>query len=126
MTKQMLGTRVLLVESELLIAAALIRELEHLGATVVAAVSTVRAAIPIAETVDIDLAVVETEVMDGATYPLVDILVARGVSCVFQTSHLRELPRRHATRPRWIKPYSPQDMVASLASLTEHERQTLH
>lgn len=90
--------RVLIAEDEFLIALELVEELQAMGAEVVALTPTLAGARAAALAADhIDVALLDIDLRGELVYPLVDELLARGISVVFATGYdSNSIPPRYA------------------------------
>jgi CheY-like chemotaxis protein len=101
--------RLLVVEDEYLIAAALALALEGDGAEVVGPAGSVRDALALVEAEGdrLDGAVLDINLRDERVYPVADALAARGVPFVFLTGYdARVIPDAYAGVPHCEKPVS--------------------
>jgi CheY-like chemotaxis protein len=109
--------RVLLVEDELLIAAAMQESLEDLGYEVVGPYKRVRDALRAAQEEPIDGAVLDVNLRDELVFPVAEALERRGVPFVFCTGYaeMSVIPEHFRDRPSFGKPCSPKAVAAKLA-----------
>jgi light-regulated signal transduction histidine kinase (bacteriophytochrome)/CheY-like chemotaxis protein len=110
------GVRVLLVEDNALIADGLVRLLQMSGASVVGPAARVAAAVALAETADIDVAMLDIDLDGTMVWPAADVLARRGILFFFATGFQASLvmPARFAGRPVLNKPYRVADVMAQL------------
>ncbi len=110
--------RVLLVEDEYLIAIDMKRMLEAHGCEIVGAAASVEAARAILNTAELDLAILDVGLTDGAVYPLIDDLERRRVPYAFATGYdPAALPASEANTPRLEKPVNP-DLINDILKRT--------
>lgn len=81
------GLRVLVVEDEGAVAFLIESLLEDLGCQVVASVGRVSAAVPLARSAQLDIAVLDVNVAGEKVFPVCDALAARGIPFVFSTGY---------------------------------------
>ena len=111
------GRRLLVVEDEYLIAAALERALEDRGAEVVGPAGYVEGALRLVEAEGdrLDGAVLDINLRGERVYPVADVLAARGVPFVFLTGYdAQVIPDTYAGVPRSEKPVSTALLARTL------------
>ena len=111
------GRRLLVVEDEYLIAAALERALEDCGAEVVGPAGSVEGALRLVEAEGdrLDGAVLDINLRGERVYPVADVLAARGVPFVFLTGYdAQVIPDTYAGVPRSEKPVSTALLARTL------------
>jgi CheY-like chemotaxis protein len=111
------GRRLLVVEDEYLIAAALERALEDHGAEVVGPAGSVEGALRLVEAEGdrLDGAVLDINLRGERVYPVADVLAARGVPFVFLTGYdAQVIPDTYAGVPRSEKPVSTALLARTL------------
>jgi CheY-like chemotaxis protein len=108
--------RVLLVEDEHIVAAALSRGLRVCGAEVIGPAATVPNALALIEaTPAIDGALVDINLRGVKAYDVVDALIARRVPTVLTTGYETSVvPSRYRDVPVLQKPFDPADALAAL------------
>jgi CheY-like chemotaxis protein len=100
------GTRVLLIEDEAMIAMMLEDFLEQLGCVVVATASRLEDALVQAGGPGMDVAMLDINLAGELSYPVADLLRARGVPFVFVTGYgTAGLPERLRDAPVLGKPF---------------------
>lgn len=108
------GTRVLLVEDEMVLAMVAEDTLSDLGCSVVSA-SRVAQALALIRNEDFDVALLDVNVAGEEVYPVAAALVARGIPFVFATGYgqggLRHDYRAHRVLE---KPYPHEDLGSAL------------
>jgi CheY-like chemotaxis protein len=103
--------RVLVVEDEVTIALVIEETLLDLGAEVIGPASRLDAAMQLARDEVVDAAILDINIRGGDSYPVADILAARGIPFLLCSGYGdRGLDERHRDRPRLVKPYSPRDL----------------
>jgi DNA-binding response OmpR family regulator len=116
---ELAGTRVLLIEDEMLVAMLLEDALAELGCEVVgpiAAIDTARQAI---ERERFDCALVDINLRGRPAYPLADLLDARGVPFGFVTGYdASGVDREFIRRPILSKPFSTRQLRTVLVGLS--------
>ncbi|MEA1834796.1 response regulator [Methylobacterium durans] len=115
-TKPLAGTRVLLVEDQYFLADDLRRHFEENGAKVLGPVPGVREALElIADTPEIDAAVLDVNLRGEMVYPVADVLRARGVPFIFATGYRKTaIPARYASVHHCEKPLDPAQIVKAI------------
>ena len=110
------GKRVLIVEDEFLVALSLQDHLASLGCLVIGPVTTLAAAIQVAESETVDVAILDVNLRGEMVFAAADILVERGVPIIFCSGHLAnaQFPERHSDHMRVPKPYTAGMIVAAL------------
>jgi CheY-like chemotaxis protein len=113
--------RVLVVEDEAVIAALIENALVDGGCSVVGPVATVGRALELIEKTGIDAALLDISINGRDTYPVADLLVARGVPFVFVSGFTRrDLPPRYRHCAHITKPFGPSAIMAALSSQLGH------
>lgn len=115
--------RVLLVEDEHIVAAALSRGLRVCGAEVVGPAATVANALALIEaTPAIDGALVDINLRGVQAYDVVDALIARRVPIVLTTGYETSVvPNRYRDVPVLQKPFDPAEAMAALFPTNQAE-----
>ncbi|GHE70929.1 histidine kinase [Camelimonas fluminis] len=112
------GCRILVVEDEPLIAFDLSSELEEAGAEIVAIAATVSDALAVAETGDIDLAVLDGNLCGKPVDPVAIALSGRNIPFCFVSGYGRaHLPQDFPDTPVVEKPFRPEVLFSVLRSL---------
>jgi PAS domain S-box-containing protein len=117
------GTRVLVVEDEMLLTMVIETALGQAGAEPVGPASTLAEAVSLAQAERLDAAVLDVNLNDEAVFPVADFLRERGVPFIFATGYAAEaaIPPRHRDIPRLPKPYRSDQLRRVLAqALTRH------
>jgi CheY-like chemotaxis protein len=117
MTK-LAGRRVLIVEDEALVAMLVEDALLDAGAEVIGPVATVADALEVLKAQIPEAAVLDLNLAGETSTPVADELAKRGVPFVVATGYGADgLPPGHANVPVLAKPYDPADLTAALARL---------
>ena len=112
------GRRVLLVEDEPIVAWLLKDMLVDLGCSVVGPAADVNQALAMIDAESIDVAVLDVNLRGQMSYPIADVLVARGVPFVFSTGYDKgRLLDRYRTFPALQKPFHRSDLGDTLSKL---------
>ncbi|MEK0081884.1 HWE histidine kinase domain-containing protein [Benzoatithermus flavus] len=117
------GTRVLVVEDELMLTMTLERILKGVGAEPVGPATTVPEALFLAGSERIDAAVLDVNVADEPVFPVADMLREQGVPFIFATGYATDsvIPARHKDVPRLPKPYRQDRLLQMLARALARE-----
>lgn len=112
------GTRVFIVEDEVLIRDALQDMLEDLGCEVIASAARIADALAKAGALAFDVAVLDVNVAGERVDTVADLLADRGVPFFFATGYSRtSIPANHRERFVVSKPYMTGDLKAALAAV---------
>jgi DNA-binding NtrC family response regulator len=112
------GRRVLIVEDEMIVAWLLEDLLAELGCAIVGPAASVTQALTMIEAEAIDVAVLDVNLNGEMSYPLADVLAARGVPFVFVTGYDRNrILDRYRTFPVMQKPFHRSELSDTLAEL---------
>jgi DNA-binding NtrC family response regulator len=118
MNSPIAGSRVLLVEDEMLVAWMLGDMLAELDCAVVGPASSVNQALAMIDAEAIDAAVLDVNLDGQMSYPIADALAARGVPFVFSTGYDRDtLLDGYRTFPVLQKPFHRSELSDTLAKL---------
>ena len=110
--------RVLLVEDELLVAMAVQEMFDELGYEVVGPVARLDEAIAAARSESLDAALLDISLAGTLSYPVADVLVARGVPFVFASGYGLPPDRNdYSGIPTLVKPYRISQLEQVLAGL---------
>src|SRR3954466_13408541 len=110
------GRHILVVEDDYVLAMDMHLTLEDGGAIVIGPVGTVRDALRLAESEDIDAAVLDINLHGEFVYAVAERLQDRGVPFAFTTGYEGDiLPERFCATPRHQKPVSAEAVVNALA-----------
>ncbi len=126
------GARILVVEDNALLAAVTVRSLEIAGASVVGPASRLEAAVEMAKTAEIDVAVLDVDLDGTMVWPAADQLRSRGIPFVFATGYQASLvmPQRFEEQPVLYKPFTPRELQGVLghalaAPRSRHDQSTV-
>jgi len=112
------GSRVLLVEDEMLVVWLLEDMLAELDCVVVGPASSVNQALAMIDAEAIDAAVLDVNLNGQLSYPIADALAARGVPFVFSTGYDKDtLLGGYRTFPVLQKPFHRLELSDTLAKL---------
>ena len=112
---QLGGTRVLVVEDEVLVSMLIEDYLSELGCDVVAVASRLDDALGKAREAIMDVVILDVNLAGQVSYPVADILRARGVPFVFATGYgSAGLPFGLQGGPVLSKPFNQQQLVNAL------------
>ncbi len=107
------GLRVLVVEDEFMVSAALETTLTDLGCTVVGPAARLRQALRLAESEALDGAIVDLNLAGEEAYPVAEALAARGVPFMFVTGYgSRSVREDFRSVPRLDKPIAEAELTA--------------
>lgn len=111
--------RILVVEDDYLIAQDTTELLLETGAKVLGPVPSVDAALRLVEAESrIDCVVLDVNLRDETSWPLVDVLLARGVSVLLATGYsVDAIPQAYAHLPCCEKPVSSEDLTRAIVRL---------
>jgi CheY-like chemotaxis protein len=117
-TKTSAGTRVLLVEDELMIRMLLDGMLTDLGHTVAAEAGGIKEAMELAKEADFDVAILDVNLNGQPITPVVEILIRRGLPFVFATGYgARGVPEAFRTHPTLQKPFQVEALAQALEAV---------
>jgi CheY-like chemotaxis protein len=109
------GKRVLVVEDEMLVAMHLEDDLTAMGLEVVGPAMRLDAALALAESADVDVAVLDVNIHGGRSYPVATTLQERGVPFIFATGYGHtEEHEAFAGVTTLTKPYRTDDLATAL------------
>ena len=109
------GCRVLLVEDETLVALLLEDMLEEIGCTVAAFAASVREGVKLAESVDLDAAILDVNVGGVEVYPVAEALAARRIPFVFCSGYgASGLQPPWCEKPVLAKPFVQTELESAL------------
>jgi len=107
--------RVLVIEDEGVILLDLELVLEELGYTVAGSACDLAGGSRLAETLDVDIAVLDVDLSGQSSGPIADILTARRIPFLFVSGYTAaSLPDGHTARPCLAKPYCPKLLHAAM------------
>ena len=114
------GKRVLVVEDEMLLALDLEEALRHSGCQVVGPAGNLHHALRLAESEQVDAAILDVNLAGEAVFPVAKLLAARQVPFLFATAYsaTEEIyPRDVRSAPRLSKPYTIAQALDTLTRL---------
>ncbi len=112
--------RVLIVEDEMFVAILLEDMLAELGYQVAGIASRVSTALPLVETLDFDLAILDVNLAGEMSFPVADAIAEKGLPYLFATGYGRPgIAPTHAHRPVLSKPFSSGELQTAIASAFE-------
>ncbi len=120
--------RILLVDDEALVALAAEDVLTEAGYVVVGPVSRVERALPLAESAEIDAAVLDVNLAGVYVWPVAEALTARKIPFVLLTGFGKGLdaPRCCSRTPILAKPLRGPDLLAALEAQMARVRSSSH
>ncbi len=103
--------RVLVVEDEAMIAMLVEDMVLDFGSEVVGPVANMQEAIRLAQSAELDAAILDINVGGTVIFPVADILTERGIPLIFATGYgSKGLPARFQDNPTLPKPFSYQSL----------------
>lgn len=111
------GKRILVVEDEAMINMLLVDILEDAGATVVGPATTLARALAMAALDGHDAAIVDVNLGGEKSWPVAELLAARGVPFMFTTAYARHSAPALQDAPFLAKPYGVRDLLAAVEAL---------
>lgn len=118
MTSQLAGLRVLLVEDEMLVCMDIEDMLEGFGCKVVGPAARVAQALAILEHEPVDLALLDVNLGQEKSYPIVDRLIEKGIPVLLSTGYAA-LDQPYDQCARVQKPYSRDQLARRLQAVLE-------
>jgi DNA-binding response OmpR family regulator len=110
--------RVLLVEDEVLVAMQVEDTLTELGFQVVALVTNLARAVDTARTADVDFAVLDINLSGELSFPVADVLTARGIPFLFVSGYgSKGLSPEYQHAVRLQKPFRAHDLSQAIGRL---------
>lgn len=117
------GSRILVVEDEMLIALEIEEILLRLDCVVVGPVGKLDVALQMARDEPLEAAILDVTIRGGHVYPVAEQLTARGVPFVLASGYGDwALPEPFRDRPRLTKPYTQHDIEMHVRSLCRGRR----
>src|SRR6202050_1625126 len=112
------GRRILVVEDEMIAAWTLEQMLAEIGCEVVGPAARVKEALAMIATEAIDAVLLDINLNGEKSYPVADVLAARGVPFFFSTGYNKDsMPNGYRDFPMLQKPYDATRLAAMLAQL---------
>jgi CheY-like chemotaxis protein len=110
------GQRFLVVEDEFLVALDMRQMIEERGGTVVGPAGRLDLALALARSQPIDGAILDINLDSHDSFPVADVLMARGIPVVFASGYdAPQLPERFADVPKLSKPFTEAAVDRALA-----------
>jgi CheY-like chemotaxis protein len=110
--------RILIVEDEMLVAMSFEDMLIELGYEVVGIASRLDSALAMAREVDFDVAMLDVNLAGDRSFPVADLLIARGIPFLFATGYGPEgIDEAYRGRLVLQKPFLADDLAAAVGSL---------
>lgn len=120
MTVRLAGRRIMVVEDEYFVASDLKRALLADGAEVVGPTGDVTSGLALADAREIDAAVLDVNLEGADSYPIAEVLRARGVPFVFVTGYdAWAMPEQYREVPRLGKPFRMGAVIDRVATMIE-------
>jgi len=117
------GLSALVVEDEGPIALLIEDMLADLGCEVVAAAASLEKACSLAESVDVDFALLDLNLNGASALPVADILRRREIPFVFSTGYgAAGIPDEYKLHPMLAKPFLTQDLKQKIASAIRFDK----
>jgi CheY-like chemotaxis protein len=114
--------RVLVVEDEAMVAMLLEDMVLDFGSEVVGPIAKVHEAINLAQSAELDAAILDVNVDGSVIFPVADILSDRGIPLIFATGYgPKVLPARFCNCPTLSKPFSYQSLVDVLRPILANQ-----
>jgi len=114
-TSGLAGRRVLVIEDESMVTMLLQDFLEDIGCEVAGVASRLKEAREKIDTLAFDVAILDVNLNGDQTFPLAEVLLARGRPIVFATGYgATTLPPRLRALPVLQKPFQQDDLVRAL------------
>ena len=118
--------RVLVVEDEALIAMFIRDYLMGAGYDVVATAGSLPQALALAQTLDLEAAVLDVNLRGDLSFPVAELLAQRNIPFVICTGYdTRNFPAVVQGVPTLTKPVSPKQLIAAVADLMRPDRQRI-
>ena len=112
------GTKILLVEDEMLVMMNLEYALEDLGCTAICPVASVLKALALLDEQNFDLAILDVNLNGEKSYPIADILIARDIPFAFSTGYFDHGDRKDLNSQLILrKPYLASDVAVVVNKL---------
>ena len=109
--------RVLVVEDEMLVAMLIEDMLQDLGHVPIGPATRLEAGIKLADDETLDLAILDVNLGGAKSFPIADLLTARGVPVIFATGYgIGGVDQRFAAFPVIAKPFSRAALMNAVAS----------
>src|SRR4028119_1879853 len=110
--------RVLVVEDEAMIAMLVEDMVLDFGSEVVGPVAHMKDAVHLAQSAELDAAILDINVGGSVIFPVADILNERGIPLIFATGYgSKTIPERFCGRPTLPKPFTYETLAAALRAV---------
>lgn len=120
MTSELEGRRILLVEDSPVVGPFTQSLLEELGCEVVGPASNMASARELAESSDLDAAIVDIRIRGEKAFPICEILAGRQIPFVLSSGYADwPTPEKWQDRPQLPKPYTLEDIEVALLQLLD-------
>ena len=117
------GSRVLVVEDDMMIALYVEEVLQSLGCLVIGPVSKLAAALQVAGDEDLDAAVLDINIRGGQVFPVAERLASRGIPFAFASGYGDwALPEAFRNQPRLTKPFTIHELETRVNALCNTPR----
>ena len=113
---ELAGLRILVVEDESVVACMLHDLLSDRGVQVIGPVATVAAALELAGSADLDVALLDVNLNGERSLPVAQALSRRGIPYVLATGYIAAECRDYPPGKVLPKPYHPTELMAALHS----------
>ncbi len=114
--------RILVVEDEAMVAMLLEDMVLDYGSEVVGPIARVHEAINLAQSAELDAAILDVNVGGSVTFPVADILSSRGIPVIFATGYgPKVLPARFGNSLTLSKPFSYQSLADVLRAVLANQ-----
>ena len=115
------GRKILIVEDEMLVMMNLEVALEDMGCSSICPVASVIKALSLLNEQNFDLAILDVNLSGEKSYPIADILIARGIPFAFSTGYSDHGDRSDFNcQPILRKPYLARDVAEVVDQLLHH------
>ncbi len=112
------GSRVMVVEDELLVAMLIEETLIDHGCEVIGPFSTVETALHAAQDGTMNVAVLDVNLRGKRVYPVAEMLESRGIPFLLMSGYGRDgIPAEHPGWSACSKPFLPSDLLRALGAL---------
>jgi CheY-like chemotaxis protein len=118
MDKLLSHRRILVVEEEMMVLMVIEDMLADIGCESVTAAATVDQALTLLDTKVFDAAMLDVNLNGGTSYPLAEVLAARGIPFVFATGYNgHAMKKGYGDRPLLKKPFQLNDLITVLTPI---------
>ena len=120
MSSELEGRRIFVVEDSPVVADDSAEILQELGCSVVGPAGNMASALQLAQSEQLDAAVVDLNIRGGKSFGVLKILEARGIPFLLTSGYADwTMPEEWAGRPRLPKPYTPEMLRTKLVELLQ-------